>query len=129
MKALSIRAPWPWAIFNGKDIENRTWPTHYTGSFLIHTGKTFDHYGYGWILKHRFLFKSEVPHKDDFELGGLVGISYIIDCVSDHESPFFFGPWGFILRDSRPIEFIPYKGKLNFFNVNIDLNKIRILKK
>ena len=127
MKALSIRQPWPWAILNGKDIENRNWPTHYTGTFLIHAGGTFDHYGYDWILKHRFLFKSEIPHKDDFQFGGFVGISCIIDCVSDHDSPFFFGPWGFVLRDSKPIEFIPYKGKLNFFKVNIDLNKIKVL--
>lgn len=29
---LSIRQPWAWLIVNGyKDIENRTWPTHFRG--------------------------------------------------------------------------------------------------
>lgn len=26
-------------------------------------------------------------------------------------------PYGFVLRDSRPIPFVPWKGRLGFFNV------------
>lgn len=29
MKALSLTQPMAWAIFHGKDIENRTWPTKF----------------------------------------------------------------------------------------------------
>ncbi|MEI3544750.1 MAG: ASCH domain-containing protein [Alphaproteobacteria bacterium] len=40
---LSIRQPWAWLIVNGyKDIENRTWPTHFRGKVLIHAGKKWD---------------------------------------------------------------------------------------
>jgi hypothetical protein len=44
MKALSIRQPWAWLILNaGKDIENRDWPTHFRGRFLIHASKGMTH--------------------------------------------------------------------------------------
>ncbi len=117
MKSLSIQQPWCWAILNGKPVENRSWPTRHTGPFLIHASKTFDHYGYSWLLDHRELLTANVPPRDDFQMGGVVGKSNIIDCVSYHPSPFFFGPWGFVLRDSEPLPFFPCKGKLNFFEL------------
>lgn len=37
---LSIRQPWADLIVSGKkDIENRSWPTKFRGSFYIHAGK------------------------------------------------------------------------------------------
>lgn len=117
MKALSIRQPWAWAILHGKPVENRTWPTKNTGPFLIHAGKKFDHAGYQWLLEHRNLLDAEIPHRDDFPMGGIVGKSRIVDCVDYHESPFFFGPWGFVLEDSKAVDFVPYRGKLGFFEV------------
>lgn len=35
MKALSVQQPWAWAIFNGKPVENRTWPTGYRGQLGV----------------------------------------------------------------------------------------------
>mgnify|MGYP006363525131 CR=1 FL=1 len=36
MKALSIRAPWWWAIlYAGKDIENREWATRFRGPVIF----------------------------------------------------------------------------------------------
>ena len=126
MRALSIQQPWAWAILNGKPVENRTWPTRFTGPFLIHASQKFDYDGYRFILEHRYsLFAlKEIPARDSFQFGGFVGKSRIIDCVSWHESPFFFGPWGFVLKDSVPIDFIPYKGKLGFFTVPDDIVKM-----
>ena len=117
MKALSIRQPWAWAILHGKDIENRTWPTHFVGHFLIHAGKKFDHDGYIWLLEHRKLLNGEIPPKDSMQRGGFVGKSEVIRCVNDHPSPFFFGPWGFVLSGSMPTLFVPYRGQLGFFDV------------
>lgn len=117
MKALSIQQPWAWAILNGKPVENRTWPTHFTGQFLIHASKKFDLFGYGWLLEHRDLLTTEIPHRDLFQCGGFVGRSRIIDCVNRYLSPFFFGPWGFVLTDSHPTIFVPYRGQLGFFDV------------
>ena len=40
MWALTVRQPWAWALaWAGKDIENRSWSTHYRGWLAIHAGK------------------------------------------------------------------------------------------
>ena len=42
MKALTIRQPWAWAIiFDGKDVENRSWNTSYRGDLAIHAGVAY----------------------------------------------------------------------------------------
>ena len=129
MKVLSVQQPWAWAIMNGKPVENRTWPTRFTGSFLLHAGKKFDHSGFAWLLNHRSLLTAEIPHRDEFQLGGIVGISRIVDCVNYHPSPFFFGPWGFVLEDSHAVDFIPYRGQLGFFNVPNEISALAELAK
>lgn len=117
MKALSIRQPWAWAILNGKDIENRNWRTTYRGEFFIHAGKNFDHAGYLWIIENKHLFAVAIPEISDFQLGGVVGKAVIVDCVEADPSPFFFGAFGFKLVDPEPVDFIPCKGRLNFFSI------------
>jgi hypothetical protein len=47
-----------------------------------------------------------------------VGWTHVTDCVQEHHSKWKQeGSWGFVLRNSSAIEFKPWKGKLNFFNV------------
>jgi hypothetical protein len=123
MKAISLRQPWAWALFHGKSVENRNWPSHYTGPLLIHASKKFDHDGYFWI---RDMFPElKMPHRDDFPLGAFVGQVRMVDCVSWYPSPWFFGEWGHVYEN--PEEFdrvIPYKGELGIFNVPDDVVKI-----
>jgi hypothetical protein len=39
MKTLTVRQPWASLIVTGaKDVENRSWPTSYRGTLLIHAG-------------------------------------------------------------------------------------------
>jgi hypothetical protein len=115
--ALSIRQPWAWFIINGyKDIENRTWSTKYRGFFYVHAGLTFDEDGYDLI---KAKFRISMPRPTEFERGGLIGIVKLIDCVTSHKSPWFEGPFGFILSDPQPIEFIRLAGRLRFFPVSI----------
>lgn len=113
MKILSIRQPWAWAIIHAeKDIENRGWPTNFRGKFLIHAGKKFDREGYEWL-------KEEFPNiacPDEFLTGGVIGSAEIVDCVQKHNSRWFFGPFGFVLRNSLPEVFTPMKGQLGFFD-------------
>lgn len=120
MKALSIRQPWAWLILNaGKDIENRDWPTGFRGRFLIHASKgmTRDEYenAPAWVV--------DLPGFDELERGGIVGSAELVSCVEYSESEWFFGRYGFVLRDPKPLPFIPYKGKLGFFDVPDDLIK------
>lgn len=115
MKALSIQQPWAWLIVMGyKDIENRSWPTTFRGSFLIHAAKKFDHAGYDWLKAQTELL---IPEPDKCKRGGIVGMAEIIDCVTCHNSLWFFGPYGFVLKNARPLPFVPLQGKLGFFDV------------
>ena len=111
MKALSIRQPWAWLIIHaGKDVENRSWKTKFRGRFLIHASKTIDRPAYD----HYSLFY-DLPDITDLETGGIVGQSEIIDCVTDSDSDWFSGPYGFVLQNSKPLIFSPCRGRLYFF--------------
>ena len=115
--ALSIRQPWAWLIINGhKDIENRSWPTKFRGSFYVHSSKTFDEAGYELV---RAKFSIEMPQPSEFERGGLMGTVKLIDCVTSHTSAWFEGPYGFVLSDSHRIDFVSLAGKMGFFAVNL----------
>lgn len=121
MIALSIRQPWAWLILNGaKDIENRDWKTNFRGRVLLHVGKVMTRSEYEDGLNH-FRFYGDphidLPPMDQLVRGGFVGAVDIVDCVEHSESPWFFGPFGFVLRNPTPMPFMPWKGKLGFFNV------------
>jgi len=134
VKALSIMQPWAWLIVNGqKDIENRYWKTNYRGPVAIHAGKKIDK-DCAWDLSERvhpvtglhkiFFGKETGPAPWDDETGGIIGVVDIVDCVMSSESDWFFNSVsgkgkpnvGFILRNARPVEFIPVKGALGFFD-------------
>lgn len=121
LKALSIRQPWTWAILNaGKDVENRPWKTKGRGRVCLHASKSAvrtDLAGF-----HEFLIVAgnpliglEVPHDTTFQRGGIVGVCEITDCVTSYDSPWFAGPYGFVLVNPAPVEFIPCNGALGFF--------------
>lgn len=121
MYCLSIKQPWAWLIAHGyKDIENRTWVTRFRGRFLIHAGQTFDWIGYMWLVMNRRrlgLINLLSPVSAVYRKGGIVGEVELIDCVTTHDSPWFFGPYGFILQNAYETKFYPLKGKLRFFEV------------
>lgn len=101
IKALSIKQPYPHHIFHdGKDVENRDWPTK----------------GRGWFIVHAGVSKSELASTQmNLPRGGIVGMARIVDCVTDMDSQWFFGRYGFVLRDAFPVPLIPCKGQLGFF--------------
>ena len=123
LKALSIKQPWAWLILNaGKDIENRSWNTTLRGRILIHASKGMTHEEWedAWEFAHgsgaspvavaaRLTF-------DNIERGGIVGSVEIVDCVTRSDSPWFMGPYGFVLRNPIILPFQPCKGALKFFN-------------
>ena len=116
MKALSIRQPWAWHILNsGKDIENRDWPTGFRGRVLIHASKGMTRAEYEDGQDP--LWARGGPTIERLERGGIVGSVEIVDCVAVSDSPWFFGRFGFVLRDPKPLPFVPWKGQLGFFDV------------
>jgi hypothetical protein len=118
VKAISIRQPWAWLIVHGyKDVENRTWVTKYRGPILIHAGKTFDPAFDELCQVLRGEFDIHVPPRKQLSRGGIVGQATIVDCVTDHDSAFFSGPYGFVLEDAQPLSFQPCKGRLGIFDL------------
>jgi hypothetical protein len=112
--ALSIQQPWAWLIVNGyKPVENRDWSTRVRGVIGVHTGKKFDSDGYVWV--RREFPDIPLPARDAFLLGGIVGCATLIDCVTDLDSPWFSGAFGFVLTDAKPLPFALCRGMLGFF--------------
>ncbi len=111
--ALSIRQPWAhYILHEGKDVENRQWSTRFRGPVLIHVGKGVDS-------------DDSKDVTQDMPRGGIVGIAEIIDCVTEMESKWFSGRYGFVLRNARPLEFMPCRGALRFFRPDINVSALR----
>jgi hypothetical protein len=126
MKALSVRAPWWWAILHGKPVENRDWYTNFRGRVWLHAGKWWDQEE----VEDELFEIEDMAQKDGLSLplvqieamralgGNLVGTIEIVDCVANHPSAFFVGKYGFVLRAPEFIKHpIPFKGALGFFDV------------
>ena len=62
--------------------------------------------------------KGFIPIKDNYKRGGIIGKVKMVDCVSYHPSPFFFGPWGHVYENPEPLPFFPCKGQLGIFEVD-----------
>lgn len=119
MKALSILQPWAWLIVTGrKDIENRTWGTGFRGEVLIHAGKTYPKRDFKDDAED---WGDDFPRQREAMIGGIVGVATIVDCVRKSDSKWFNGPYGFVLRDARPLPLTPLRGQLGFFDVPDDL--------
>lgn len=138
MKALSIRQPWAWLIVRPdltdrqerarafdageiKTIENRTWWTGHRGPTLIHAAKGMTRNEYDDVVDFLVLnprlqsVASALPAPEALERGGIVGLASLVACVRASESPYFFGPHGFVFHDAKPVPFRPQPGALGFF--------------
>lgn len=114
--ALSIRQPWATAIASGiKPVENRTWKTNFRGRIYIHASQKFDHEGLEWLVTNGHM---PAISPANFLTGGIVGTATITDCVENMDSPFFFGPYGFVITDPMEVAFVALRGQLGFFKVS-----------
>lgn len=120
MKVLSVRQPWAWLIVAGyKDVENRKWATSFRGKVYIHASKIFDRTGLILITSGCMNINQDIRDAvchESWTLGAIIGEVKIVDCVAQSDSPWFKGPYGFVLESpvlyERPI---PCRGKLGFF--------------
>jgi hypothetical protein len=127
MKALSVRQPWAFAIVMGfKPVENRTWFTAFRGPLLIHAGKAWGRAEradlaivLGLIAQYhgRPVDEAERLFYRHVWFGALVGRAVLQRCVDRHSSPWFAGPWGFVLERAEPVVPVTLKGALGFFEV------------
>ena len=127
--ALSVRQPFAWATFHaGMDVENREWATQQRGRILIHAPAVVRQEDYStfqracrdpehWLCQ-AIALAGGLPNKENLPRGGIVGEVEIANCVTEHPSPWFTGPYGFVLRNARMIPFDPGPGSLRFFDVD-----------
>lgn len=90
MRSLSIKQPWAALIAHGiKDIENRTWRTHFRGKIYIHASAK-DFGSLSQALNQDQWSKTIEKWDSDYfpnrPLSAIIGEVEIVDCVQDHPS-------------------------------------------
>lgn len=89
MKALTVQQPWAWAIFRGKNIENRTQLWRYRGPLAIHAGMR---------ESERGMADRRIRHQT--ALDGIIGPLHFgavlgtVDLVDVHPDAGCCRPWG-----------------------------------
>lgn len=90
MKALSIKQPWASLITYGiKDIENRTWRTHFRGKIYIHAsakGYSNDDELFNWEQAKAYWSKRDSIIESTKIKSAIIGEVEIVDCVVNHPS-------------------------------------------
>ncbi len=138
MKALSFKQPMAWALFHGKDVDNRFKYTSMRGMILIHTSKTFSMEYWQWICDNENRlgpgnlpwygdFYSEKDRTPDMFMGGIIGKINIVDCTQNNSSRWYFGKPYYALIIEKPILFdkpIPCRGMPGFFEPDIKLPEV-----
>lgn len=120
--ALSIRQPWAWAIIHaGKDIENRSWSRSspalaFRGEICIHAAQGMTRSEYDDAADTIERLGGVCPSPAELLRGGIIGRARVRDIVKRSSSPWFFGPWGLVLDEVEPVEFVPCSGQLGFFH-------------
>ena len=118
MKVITVKQPWAWLIAQGiKPVENRTWKTRYRGPIVIqvsaHKRSARDFEAAATFAMERDII---VPPQVELERGCTVAIADLVDCVSQHDSPWFEGPYGWVLENVRPLPAFPLKGRLGVYD-------------
>ncbi|MBS3175503.1 ASCH domain-containing protein [Candidatus Woesearchaeota archaeon] len=129
MKALSMKQPVPELILNKKKtIETRTWKSDFRGEFLIHASNNFmDSMIEKFKLEKERLVTGAIVGKA--EITGLKVYNTLEEFNKDLDKHLLAEPkklptYGYILENIEKLQNpIKIKGKLNFFEVNLDEKK------
>jgi hypothetical protein len=125
MLALSIRPAWAWAIIHaGKDVENRSRRCHFRGRFLVHAGLELTHEDFDRAVRALAAAGEDaiLPRPDEFAVGGLVGSVELVEVAEVCDSVWYRpGAFAWLLRNPRPMPFMPYTGRRSWFHVPDEL--------
>lgn len=137
MYAITLRQPWADCIAHfGKRVENRTWkpPAHLLGERIaIHAGKRFDTVGHDWLLRNPDLVGPNaimsyalclVLAGKNRPRGAVVATAILADVVTEGDSPWFAGPYGWLLREVKTLETaVPCRGAQGLWKLPDDIAK------
>lgn len=134
--AITVKAPWSWAISHGpKRIENRVWQRSYRGSLAIHAGKGWDEDGEDSPLVQRAWREADLdiykldPAYREIVLGAVVAVADLVDICGAQMWSFIpggctCGPWAargqfhWKLANVRPLaEPVPCRGALGLWTL------------
>lgn len=118
--ALSVRQPWAWAIVHaGKDIENRSAAAvrhgMSRGPIAIHAAKGMTRDEYEDAADFMRSIGVRCPHPEALVRGAIIGSAIVANIVTQHDSPWFFGPRGLVLESARACDPVPASGALGYF--------------
>lgn len=128
-----MRQPYAELIVNGrKTIELRKWNTSFRGKFLIHASKyqptAEDVERFGLKLQDltfgALIGTAELTDVRDYEkFEDVVSVEWLRDCPKHLAgSDYLTSTKGFVLKNAKRLAHpIPYKGQLNFFDVDDDV--------
>ncbi|HMJ57471.1 MAG TPA: hypothetical protein VK540_35615 [Polyangiaceae bacterium] len=134
IKALSLRQPWLWAIFElGKRIENRNWPCSYRGPIWLHAAKGMTVQevadAVDWMSDlglMKWFQDARWPGADELDRGGVCGYAEIVNVVPPCELPglrpdtgelrwHMPEQYGFVLRNVKRFPLLRCAGKQRWF--------------
>jgi len=108
----------------GKDIENRNWKTRLCGPVAIHAAKGLTRKEYDEGVRFvRRCSEQKIPSCEALVRGAIIGTVEIADCVDTSKSKWFFGKYGFVLKNPRPIDAIYCGGTLGFWVVPLEIER------
>lgn len=125
LKALTIRAPWAWAIAQGwKRVENRSWATNFRGRIAIHAAVSKES-----DADAAATFTSlGIEPPTEFVRGAIIGTVELVDVLPLDEflrrfggdrfdRGFALGPLCWVLREPRLCVPTPCSGNFQLWNV------------
>jgi hypothetical protein len=56
--------------------------------------------------------------REQLQLGGIIGQVELVDIVTQSRSPWFHGPYGWVLTRPRALPFRPTRGCRNLFDID-----------
>ena len=123
MKVLSLKQPWAELILQGrKKIEIRKWNTKFRGEFLVHSSKIPDKdsmkkFGFKNLPCGFIIGKAELIEVKDYRKNK----NEFINDKDLHLGDESYGKFGFILKNVKRINPVFAKGKLGFWDFNIEI--------
>lgn len=127
MRAITLHQPWATAIADlGKDIENRTWrpPANVIGTRIaIHAGSTFDEPGARGVMQ---LCPGVTMHwLMSQPRGAVLATAILHGVVTESESPWFGGPFGWRLVEIRRLtEPVKARGAQGLWTLPADVERL-----